>query len=209
MFIAVHSLFYVQVFACTVVYCVARFYDSCCGVTYYITCSISFPARVVDCIYYSFNCCNTIFTIYAWFAINAVFHFTDCYIVFNLTICINGSCCVVAVNEVQALRQFHGLSVCTVCRVFQFCIAKVNCFCTYFVDSLAISTCTGCYFYVVPFFNLCFSRFQLSNVNCISVVHTSFYISDKLITSIDTAFSNGWTLVDYQTIISNASTTDS
>ena len=83
-----------------------------------VTSNITFPAGVVDCINYSFNCCDTIVTIYAWFTVNAVFHLTDCYVVFNLTICINRSRCVVTVNEVQALRQFNGLRVSAVSGVF-------------------------------------------------------------------------------------------
>ena len=209
LFFAVHSLFYVQVFTCTVIYCATRFNDSCSGCTYHITCCISFPTGVVDCINYSFNCCDTIFAIYAWFSVCTLFDVTKVNVVFNLTICINGSSCVVAVNEVQALRQFHFLSVFTVSRVFQFCIAKVNASSTYLVDCLTVSTCTGCYSYIVTFFNFCSSRVQLVNVYCISAIYARSYVNDCFITSIDTAFSNGWTLVDYQTIISNASTTDS
>ena len=209
LFFAVHSLFYVQVFACAVIYCATRFNDCCSGCTYYITCCISFPTGVVDCINYSFNCCDTIFTIYAWFAVCTLFDVAKVNVVFNLTICINGSRCVVTINKIQTFRQFNGLSVSAVSRVFQFCIAKVNASSTYLVDCLTISTNTGCYFYVIPFFNLCLSGFQLFYVNCISIVYARSYVNDCFITSIDTAFSNGWTLVDYQTIISNASTTDS
>ena len=209
LFFAVYSLFYVQVFACAVIYCATRFNDCCSGCTYHITCCISFPTGVVDCINYSFNCCDTIFTIYAWFAVCTLFDITKVNVVFNLTICINGSRCVVTINEVQTFRQFNGLSVSAVSRVFQFCIAKVNASSTYLVDCLTVSTCTGCYSYIVTFFNFCSSRVQLVNVYCISTVYARSYVNDCFITSIDTAFSNGWTLVDYQTIISNASTTDS
>ena len=69
-------------------------------IAYCVTSNVTFPTGIVDCIYYSFNCCDTIFTIYAWFAVNAVSHFTKCYVVFNNTICINGSFSVVTVNEV-------------------------------------------------------------------------------------------------------------
>ena len=174
-----------------------------------VTSNITFPAGVVDCINYSFNCCDTIFTIYAWFAVRTLFDITKVNVVFNLTICINGSRCVVTINKIQTFRQFNGLSVSAISRVFQFCIAKVNASSTYLVDCLTVSTCTGCYSYIVTFFNFCSSRVQLVNVYCISTVYARSYVNDCFITSIDTTFSNGWTLVDYQTIISNASTTDS
>ena len=185
LFFAIYSLFYVQVFACTVIYCATRFNDCCSGCTYYITCCISFPTGVVDCINYSFNCCDAIFTIYAWFAVCTLFDVTKVNVVFNLTICINGSSCVVTIDEVQAFRQFNCLFSTAISSVIQFCIAKVSCFRTYLVDCLTICTSTGCYFYVIPFFNLCLSRFQLFYVNRISIVYASFHISDIVTTNID------------------------
>ena len=170
-----------------------------------VTSNITFPAGVVDCINYSFNCCDTIVTIYAWFTVNAVFHLTDCYVVFNLTICINGSRCVVTVNEVQALRQFNGLSVLAVSGVFQFCIAKSYVVRINSVNCLTISTFIFRYSHIFTSLNFCFSFFQLCNINCISVVYTSFYISNELITSVDTILSDGRTTRDSQAIVVNYS----
>ena len=161
-----------------------------------VTSNITFPAGVVDCINYSFNCCDTIVTVYAWFTINTVSNLTDCYIVFNLTISINGSRCIVTVNEVQALRQFNGLSISAISGVFQYCIAKSYIVSINSVNSMAIITVSCIYSYIITSLNFCFSFFQLSNVNCISVVYTSFYISNECITSIDTSLSDGRTTSD-------------
>ena len=173
-----------------------------------VTSNITFPAGVVDCINYSFNCCDTIVTIYAWFTVNAVFHLTDCYVVFNLTICINRSRCVVAVNEVQALRQFNGLSVSAVSGVFQYCIAKSYVIRINSVNCMTVSTVSRIYSYVVTSLNFCFSFFQLLYVNRISVIYTSFYISNELITSVDTSLSDGRTTRDSQAIVVNYSIAD-
>ena len=208
LFFAVYSLFYVQVFACAVIYCATRFNDCCSGCTYHITCCISFPTGVVDCIYYSFNCCDTIFTIYAWFTVCTLFNVTNVNVVFNLTICINGSRCVVTINKVQTFGQFNFLFSTAVSSVVQFCIAKVNASSTYLVDCLTISAFTGSYCYVVPFFNFCSSRVQLVNVYGISTIYTRSYVNDCFITSIDTTFSDGRTIVDSQATIVDHSITN-
>ena len=65
--------------------------------------------------------------------------------------------------------------------------AKFNASSTYLVDCLTVSTCTGCYSYIVTFFNFCSSRVQLVNVYCISTVYARSYVNDCFITSIDTA----------------------
>ena len=174
-------------------------------IAYCVTSNVTFPTGVVDCIYYSFNCCDTIFTIYAWFAVNAVSHFTKCYVVFNNTICINGSFSVVTVNEVQAFRQFNFLFSTAVSCVVKFSIAKVSCFCIYCVNVLTISTNCFINCYVVTSFNFCLSGFQLFYVNCVSIIYASFHVSDVQVTSIDATFSNGWTIVDYQTTVSDLS----
>ena len=175
---------------------------------YCVTSNITFPTGVVDCINHSFNCCDTIVTVNAWFAVNAIFYFTDCYIVFNLTICINRSRCVVAVNEVQALRQFNGLSISAISGVFQYCITKSYIVCIYCVNCMTIITISCVYSYVITSLNFCFGFFQLRNVNCISVVYTSIYVNNCFITSVDTAFSDGWTIVDSQSTIIDHSITD-
>ena len=174
-------------------------------IAYCVTSNVTFPTGVVDCIYNSFNCSDTIITINAWFTINAVFHFTKCYVVFNNTVCINGSFSVVTVNEVQAFRQFNFLFSTVVSCVVKFSIAKVYASSAYFVNCLTIITFTGCYCYIVTSFNFCLSGFQLFYVNCISVIYASFHVSDVQTTSIDTTFSNGWTIVDYQTTVSDLS----
>ena len=82
-----------------------------------------------------------------------------------------------------------------------------------FVVTIKVS---HCYFAVI--INCVFTRFdvtfvstnlfQLANINCIVVVYASFHISNVQTTSIDASFSNGWTTVNSQTIISNVSVTD-
>ena len=170
-----------------------------------VTSNITFPAGVVDCINYSFNCCDTIVTIYAWFTVNAVFHLTDCYVVFNLTICINRSRCVVTVNEVQALRQFNGLRVSAVSGVFQYCIAKSYVIRINSVNCMTVITVSCVYSYIITSLNFCFSCLQLFYVNCISIIYTSIYVNNCFITSIDTSLSNGWATRDSQAIVINYS----
>ena len=108
---SINDLFNSYVFTSTEVYSCAWFNDCCSVITYCITSNITFPTGVIDCIYNSFNCSNTIFTIYAWFTVNAVFHLTDCYVVFNNTICINGCFRIVTINEVQTFIQGYSLSI--------------------------------------------------------------------------------------------------
>ena len=170
-------------------------------IAYCITSNVTFPTGVIDCINYSFNCCDTVFTINAWFAVNAVFYFTKCYVVFNNTVCINGSFSVVTVNEVQAFRQFNFLFSTAVSCVVKFSIAKVSSFCIYCVNVLTISTNCFINCYIVTSFNFCLSGFQLFYVNCISVIYASFHISNVQVTSVDTTFSDGRTIMDGQAII--------
>ena len=87
-----------------------------------------------------------------------------------------------------------------------------------FIRNVFVVTINVCHCYFAIVINCVFSRFdvtfistnlfQLANINCIVVVYASFHISNVQTTSIDTCFSNGWTTVNSQTIISNVSVTD-
>ena len=177
-------------------------------IAYCITSNVTFPTGVVDCIYNSFNCSDTIVTINAWFAINAISYFAKYYVVFNNTICIYGSFSIVTINEVQAFGQFNFLFSTVVSCVVKFSITKVNSFCIYCVNVLAISTSCFINCYIVTSFNFSFSGFQLFYVNCVSVIYASFHVSDVQVTSIDATFSNGWTIVNRQATIVNYSITN-
>ena len=63
---------------------------------------------------------------------------------------------------------------------------------SYLVTVFSFVNCYG----VIVRCNNCTSIFQLFNVNCISIVYASFYISNVQVTRIDTSFNDGWTTRD-------------
>ena len=156
---------------------------------------------------------GAVFTVYADFTVNAIF--TVFAIVTNLDIVsqveFNFSAVVVA--------SLFNSQVFTCCHFNCFTISDSFC------SSFGISSCitsgfhipyglcsTWSYMQVVSnlvavfsFINCygvivgsyyCTRIFQLFNVNCISIVYASFYISDIQVTSVDTSFKNRWTTGD-------------
>ena len=175
---SINDLFNSYVFTSTEVYSCARFNDCCSMVIDCVTSNITFPAGVVDCINYSFNCCDTIFTIYAWFTVNAVFHLTDCYVVFNNAICINGCFRVVTIHEVQTFIQGYSLSILVIrfiCDGITTCrqVAQIDngCFIDFLIIAVNIFQCNS--FIRVYSITCIFNVNIVSFGNCLNVADVS------------------------------------
>ena len=156
---------------------------------------------------------RTIFTIYTDFTVNAIF--TVFAIVTNLDIVsqveFNFSAVVIASlfnSQVFTCCHFNCF---TISDSFSSCFGVSSCITSGFhipyglcstwsymqvVSNLvAVFSFVNCYGIIVGSY-YCTRIFQLFNVNCISIVYASFYISDVQVTSVDTSFKNRWATRD-------------
>ena len=169
---------------------------------------------------------RAVFTVYADFAVNAVFAIFTVVTNFDVI-----GQCVFNFSAVIVASLFNS-------QVFTCC--HFNCFTIgdSFCSSFGISSCITRGFYipyglcstwsymqvvsnlvtVFSFVNCygvivrsyyCTGVFQLFNVNCISIVYACFHISNVQVTSVDTSFKNRWTTRDSQATVVNNSITNS
>ena len=152
---------------------------------------------------------RTIFTIYADFTVNAIF--TVFAIITNLDIVsqveFNFSAIVVASlfnSQVFTCCHFNCFTISdSFCSSFRIssCITRgfhipyglcsTWSYMQVVSNLVAVFSFVNCYGIIVGSY-YCTRIFQLFNVNCISIVYTSFYISDVQVTSINTSFKNRW-----------------
>ena len=169
---------------------------------------------------------RTIFTVYADFTVNAVFTIfaivTDLDIVgqsvFNFSTVI-----VASLFNSQVFTCYH-FNCFTISDSFCSCFGVSSCITSGFhipyglcstwsymqviSNLVTVFSFINCYGFIVRC-NYCTGVFQLFNVNCISIIYASFYISDVQVTSINTSFKNRWTTGNSQATVVNNSITNS
>ena len=152
---------------------------------------------------------RTVFTVYADFAVNAVF--TIFTIVTNFDVigqCVfNFSAVVIAslfYSQVFACCHFNcftiGDSFCSSFRIsscitsgfhIPYGLCSTWSYMQVISNLVAVFSFVNCYGIIIGSY-YCTRIFQLFNVNCISIVYASFYVSNVQVTSINTSFKNRW-----------------
>ena len=187
---------------------ITRFYNSCCRITIKCTTvcfSIGFPTGVIDCIYYSFNSSNTIFTSCTSLAWNTRFTISYCWsctkvnIKCYFTISTNASSCIITTCEVQTFIKFYCLiSSCS--STISCFISQWNLFCSFITIECHFISCImiSCIFFrcyrnwVISIWCVCSARFCTTIINCYrftscifnSITGYGYFVFSTCITSI-------------------------